>query len=67
MQELITIANHRSPISLVVDLTAPDLNESEDSIKEDKDKDKDGSIHSEFSDSSDGDHQKDSMIRTSKG
>ena len=58
MQELITIANHRSPISLVVDLTAPDLNESEDSIKEDKDKDKDkdGSIHSEFSDSSDGNH-----------
>jgi hypothetical protein len=61
MQELINITNHHSlpPISLVVDLTAPDLNE--DNSKEKKEKEEHGSIHSEFSDSSDGDHSKESM------
>jgi hypothetical protein len=56
MQELITIPNQPQlqPISLVVDLMAPDLNEQDH-------REEHGSIHSEFSDSSDGDHSKESM------
>ena len=45
------VVPNRTPISLVVDLTDPDLNTP----------DEHASIHSEYSDTSDGDHQKESM------
>lgn len=63
MQELITITNHRplQPISLVVDLMAPDLNDQVQEKEKEKEKEEHGSIHSEFSDSSDGDHSRESM------